>query len=169
MLHCWVPRPHHVPLHVHTRHHPIPMALHHAGVTRSPGHASHASVRTIWTNRSSHHHPIRTHHLHARAIWHHVGHGFSGPHHSLLLHSHSHHCHLLRIHLAHSRMHLLLIHHLHISSHSWLVSSHRPHHVRISSHLGHSLVCHHGMTVHARPWTRTRARAHVVGHAVWIS
>jgi len=171
VLHCWVPGTHHVPLHVHPGHHPIPMALHHAGVTRGSRHSCHGSVRTIGTHGSSHHHSVGTHHLHACAIWHHVGHGLACSHHPLLLHAHSHHCHLLRIHLCHSRMHLLLIHHLHISSHPWLVSSHIPHHVRISSHLGHSLVCHHGITVHAlaRPRPGTRPRTHVICHAVRVS
>lgn len=166
VLHCWVSGTHHVPLHGHPGHHPIPVALHHARVTRGPRHSSHRPIRAIGTHRSSHHHPVRTHHFHASAIWHHVRHGFACSHHALLLHAHSHHCHLLRIHLSHSRMHLLLIHHLHISSHPWLVSSHIPHHVRISSHLGHSLVSHHGMAVHAL--SRPGPRTHVIGHAVRI-
>lgn len=166
VLHCWVPRAHHVPLHVHPGHHPVPVPLHHAGVPGSPGHSSHGSVRTIRAHGPSHHHAIRAHHFHACAIWHHVWHGLSCAHHTLLLHSHSHHCHLLGIHLRHSRMHLLLIHHLHISSHGCLVAPHIPHHARIPSHLGHSLVSHHGIAGHAL--TRPPARAHVVGHAVRI-
>lgn len=167
VLHCWVARAHHVPLHVHPGHHPVPVTLHHPGVAGGPRHASHGSVRTIRTHGPSHHHSVRAHHFHTRTIWHHVGHGLPGSHHPLLLHPHSHHCHLLRIHRCHAGMHLLLIHHLHISSHPRLAPSHVPHHAWISSHLGHSLVSHHGITAHTLP--RPGPGAHVVRHAVWIS